>query len=64
MDMQKHYPPAGIIPGGFITTENHMSAAIKWTAAALLAGLTWLVAMYTAEYFRPYKKIRMNGRRG
>ena len=36
-----------------------MSTLIKWTVAILLAGLTWLVAGYTDEYFRPYKKIRM-----
>jgi hypothetical protein len=37
-----------------------MNILIKWTAAILLAGLTWLVAGYTDEYFRPYKKIRIN----
>ncbi|HLE90395.1 MAG TPA: hypothetical protein VI753_04530 [Anaerolineales bacterium] len=40
-----------------------MSTVIRWIAAVLLAGLTWLVAGYTAEYFRPYKKIRMNVRK-
>jgi len=40
--------------------EYNMSTVIKWTAAVLLAGLAWLVAGYTDEYFRPYKKIRMN----
>jgi hypothetical protein len=41
--------------------EHNMSIAIKWIAAALLAGLAWLVVVYTDEYFRPYKKIRTNG---
>jgi len=40
--------------------EHNMSTVIKWTAAVLLAGLAWLVAGYTDEYFRPYKKIRIN----
>jgi hypothetical protein len=43
--------------------EYNMSTVIKWTAAALLAGLAWLVAGYTDEYFRPYKKIKMNTQR-
>jgi len=33
-----------------------MFALIKIIAAALLAGIIWLVGKYTAEYFRPYKK--------
>jgi len=37
-----------------------MSTIIRWIAAVLLAGLTWLVAGYTDEYFRQYKKIRIN----
>jgi len=40
--------------------EYNMITLIRWIAAALLAGLAWLVAVYTAEYFRPYKKIRTN----
>lgn len=40
--------------------EHNMSTVVKWTAALLIAGLTWLVAGYTDEYFRPYKKIRMS----
>ena len=39
--------------------EHTMFTLIKWILAALLAGLTWLVAEYTTEYFRPYKKIRV-----
>jgi hypothetical protein len=38
--------------------EYNMLTVIKWIAAALFGGLTWLVAGYTVEYFRPYKKIR------
>jgi len=38
--------------------EYNMTTVLKWIAAVLLAGLTWLVAGYTDEYFRPYKKIR------
>jgi hypothetical protein len=41
--------------------EHNMSIALRWIAAALLAGLAWLVVVYTDEYFRPYKRIRMNG---
>lgn len=37
-----------------------MSTVIKWTVTILAAGLAWLVAGYTDEYFRPYKKIRIN----
>jgi hypothetical protein len=35
-----------------------MGTLLKWIAAGLLAGLTWLVAGYTDEYFRPYKKVK------
>jgi hypothetical protein len=35
-----------------------MMAMLKWIGALLVAGLVWLVGMYTEEYFRPYKKIR------
>jgi hypothetical protein len=45
--------------------ENHnthdgvkMVTLLKWIVAGLLAGLMWLVAGYTDEYFRPYKKVR------
>lgn len=34
-----------------------MSAILKLTFATLLTGLLWLVARYTIEYYRPYKKI-------
>jgi hypothetical protein len=31
---------------------------LKWIITVLLAGFMWLVAGYTDEYFRPYKKAR------
>ena len=34
-----------------------MLAFLKWTFVILLAGLAWLVAVITAEYFKPYKKV-------
>ena len=37
--------------------ELIMTTVLKWILGALLAGLTWLVAVYTDEYFRPYKNI-------
>jgi hypothetical protein len=37
-----------------------MVTILKWVIGALLGGLVWLVAMYTDEYFRPYKKIKTN----
>ena len=40
--------------------EYNMSTIIGWIAATLFVGLVWLVAGYTVEYFRPYKKIRIN----
>jgi len=40
-----------------------MATTLKWIAAALLAGLAWLVAQITVEYFRPYRKIRMTSSR-
>ena len=43
--------------------EYNMSMIIRWVAAALFAGLAWLVTGYTVEYFRPYKKIRVSVRR-
>ena len=39
-----------------------MVTLLKWIAAGLLAGLMWLVAGYTDEYFRPYKKVRTSVR--
>jgi hypothetical protein len=35
-----------------------MITLLKWIVAGLLAGLMWLVAGYTDEYFRPYKRAR------
>jgi hypothetical protein len=35
-----------------------MITVLKWIVGALMAGLLWLVAGYTDEYLRPYKKIR------
>jgi hypothetical protein len=35
-----------------------MGTLLKWIIASLLAGFMWLVAGYTDEYFRPYKKVR------
>ena len=35
-----------------------MITVLKWITAVVVAGLLWLVGMYTDEYFRPYKKIR------
>ncbi len=34
-----------------------MTVVLKWIAAVLIAGLVWLVGIYTDEYFRPYKKV-------
>jgi len=36
-----------------------MFSFLKLTVVVLLAGLTWLVALITAEYFRPYQKVRI-----
>ena len=33
-----------------------MIVIVKWLLAALFAGFAWLVANYTAEYFRPYNR--------
>lgn len=33
-----------------------MFTALKWIAALIVAGFTWLIGNYTVEYFRPYKK--------
>ena len=38
--------------------ERNMTTILKWIFGALLAGLAWLIGIYTDEYFRPYKKIR------
>jgi hypothetical protein len=38
--------------------EYNMITVLKWIVGALMAGLLWLVAGYTDEYLRPYKKIR------
>jgi len=35
-----------------------MITVLKWIGAGLLAGFLWLVAGYTDEYFRPYKRVR------
>ena len=37
-----------------------MLTFIKWILMLIAAGLAWLVGMYTAEYFRPYKKITIS----
>jgi hypothetical protein len=33
-----------------------MNAFLKWITALVLAGFLWLVAVYTDEYLRPYKR--------
>jgi hypothetical protein len=38
--------------------ESNMITVLKWIIGALVAGFLWLVAGYTDEYLRPYKKIR------
>jgi hypothetical protein len=38
--------------------EFNMVTVLKWVIGALMAGFLWLVAGYTDEYLRPYKKIR------
>ena len=40
--------------------EYKMITVIGWIAAALFVGLIWLIAGYTVEYFRPYKKVRID----
>jgi hypothetical protein len=37
-----------------------MVTFVKWFFTLLLAGLAWLVGLYTVEYFRPYKKITIS----
>jgi len=39
-----------------------MNTLLKWITAALLAGFVWLVALYTDEYLRPYKGIRVRNK--
>jgi hypothetical protein len=31
--------------------------ALKWFLTVLLAGVLWLIAVYTDEYLRPYKIV-------
>jgi hypothetical protein len=38
--------------------EAIMITVLKWILGALAAGFLWLVAGYTDEYLRPYRKIR------
>jgi hypothetical protein len=33
-----------------------MVTVLKWAAVSLLAGLVFLIAKITDEYFRPYKR--------
>lgn len=33
-----------------------MFTALKWITALVVAGFLWLVALYTDEYLRPYKR--------
>ena len=40
-----------------------MITALKWIAAALFAGMAWVVIQVTVEYYRPYKQIRMGSPR-
>jgi len=42
--------------------EYNMTTVLKWITAGLFAGFVWLVGVYTDEYFRPHKKIRMRTR--
>lgn len=37
-----------------------MFAIFKWLIVLLLAGLAWVIAVITAEYFRPYQKVRIH----
>ena len=37
-----------------------MLTFFKWFFMLLLAGIAWLVGLYTMEYFRPYKKIAIS----
>jgi hypothetical protein len=43
--------------------EYNMITVLKLILGSLVAGLLWLVAGYTDEYLRPYKKIRTGSRR-
>jgi len=40
--------------------EYKMATLLKWIVSALIAGFLWLIAGYTDEYFRPYKKVRID----
>lgn len=39
-----------------------MNTILKWIIAVLLAGFMWLVGLYTNEYLRPYKHIRVRNK--
>jgi hypothetical protein len=39
-----------------------MTMLLKWLTAVLLTGFVWLVALYTDEYLRPYKRIRVRNK--
>ncbi len=39
-----------------------MTTLLKWLTAAVIAGFVWLVALYTDEYLRPYKRIRVRNK--
>jgi hypothetical protein len=39
-----------------------MNLLLKWITAAVLAAFVWLVALYTDEYLRPYKRIRVRNK--
>ncbi len=39
-----------------------MNTILKWITTAILAGLVWLIALYTDEYLRPYKRIRVRNK--
>jgi hypothetical protein len=43
--------------------ELNMITVLKWIMGALVAGFLWLVAGYTDEYLRPYRKIRTGTRK-
>jgi len=40
-----------------------MATLLKWIAVILLTGLGWLVAEFTAEYFKPYERTGMSIRK-
>jgi hypothetical protein len=43
--------------------EWKMFTVLKWIVGAFIAGFLWLVAGYTDEYLRPYKKIKASARK-